>query len=152
MLQSTRRGLFRHSYDITEDGRPITTITVTRREGAAFEVDGRSYRIARDGSRQFTLHGPDGELDHAERVNGRTWTASSPAGQLELARTSLWKETWELRLAGPPIGTLRRDGPFKRTSTADLPARLPMPTRLFVLYVVETLWERNRQAAAAGGG
>ena len=151
MLRSTRRGFFRHSYDISEDGRPTATVTSVRREGATFAVEGADYRVTRNGRKAFTLTGPSGEVARAERVGGRTWTVSSLHVPLELVRTSIWKETWEVRRFGEPIGALSKDGAFKNTSTADLPEDLPLPLRLFVVCLVETLWERSRQAAAAGG-
>lgn len=152
MLRSTRRGFFRHSYDVSEDGRPAATLTSTRREGCAFEVDGEPYRVTRNGNKAFTLTGPWGETARAERVGGRTWSVSSLHVPLELVRTSIWKETWEVRRFGEPVGTLSKDGAFKNTSSADLPDDLPLFLRLFIVCLVETLWERSRQAAAAGGG
>jgi hypothetical protein len=151
MLQSTRRGFFRHTYEISEDGRPTATLTGTRREGCVFDVDGITYRITRDGRRAFILTSPSGEAARAERVGSRTWTISSLHVPLELVRTSIWKETWEVRRFGEPVGTLSKDGAFKNTSTADLPDDLPLFLRLFVLCLVEALWERSRQASAAGG-
>ena len=151
MLQSTRRGFFGHSYEISEYGRPAATVIGTRREGCTFEADGEHFRVTREGRKAFTLTGPAGEIAKAERVGGRTWTVSSLYVPLELVRTSIWKETWELRRFGEPVGSLGKDGAFKNTSTADLPDDLPLPLRLFIVCLVETLWERSRQAAAAGG-
>lgn len=151
MLRSTRRGFFRHSYEISEDGRPAAVLAGARREGATFSVEGGEYRVVRNGYKAFTLTGPDGEVAKAERVGGRTWTISSLYVPLELVRTSIWKETYEVTRFGETVGTLRQDGTFKNTSSADLPDDLPLPLRLFVVYLVETLWERSRQTASAGG-
>jgi hypothetical protein len=151
MLQSTRRGVFRHSYDIAEEGRPVATLTGARREGYTFELDGESFQVTRKGYKGFSFTGSQaGEVARADRAGGRTWTIHSMYGPLELVRTSIWKETWELRRFGQPAGTLSRDGTFKRTSTADLPEDLPLALRLFILCVVEALWERSRQAASGG--
>jgi hypothetical protein len=148
MLRSRRLGVFRHRYEVSEDGGPAIVIAGMRREGSAFEVGGERYVVQRNGYKAFTVTGPNGLLARAQRGNGRTWTIQSMYGPLELLRTSAWKETWELRQAGESVGTLSKDGAFKRTSTADLPESLPLPLRLFVLCVVETLWERSRQSAA----
>jgi len=151
MLQSTRRGVFRHSYDVADEGRPIATLSGGRREGYAFELDGESFQVTRKGYKGFSFIGSQtGEVARADRTNGRTWTIHSMYGPLELVRTSVWKETWELHRFGEPAGTLSKDGAFKRTSTADLPEDLPLPLRLFILCVVETLWERSRQASSSG--
>jgi hypothetical protein len=151
MLQATRRGVFRHSYDIAYEGRPIATLAGARREGYTFELDGQAFQVTRKGYKGFSFTGSQaGEVARADRVNGRTWTLHSMYGPLELVRTSFWKETWELRRNGQPAGTLRKDGAFKRTFTADLPEDLPLPLRLFILCVVETLWERSRHAASGG--
>lgn len=151
MLRSTRRGIFRHSYEVSEDGRAVATLTGTRREGCAFQVDGESYQVSRSGYRAFTLSGPAGELARAERADRRTWKVTSAAEIFDLVRTSIWRETWEVRRFGEAAGSLSKDGAFTRTSSADLPDDLPLPIRLFVVCVMEALWERSRQSAAAGG-
>jgi hypothetical protein len=148
MLQSSRRGLFRHSYDVTEDGRPVATLTGVRREGVVFEADGSEYRVARNGYKSFTLLGPAGELARADRTNGRMWTIYSMTDALELVQPSMWREAWQLNRYGQAAGSLRKDGAFKRTSSADLPEDLPLPLRLFILTLAETLWERSAAAAA----
>jgi hypothetical protein len=151
MLRSTRRGVFRHSYDISDDGRPVATLAGGRRESHTFELDGESFQVIRKGYKGFSFTGTQtGEVARAERDNGRTWTIHSMYGPLELVRTSMWKETWELRRSGEPAGTLGKDGTFKRTATADLPDDLPLPLRLFIFCVVEILWERSRQSASSG--
>lgn len=148
MLRSRRRGLFRRSYEVSEDGVPVATLTGTRREGCTFHVEGAEYLVSRKGYRSFRLLGPAGEVASAERTSGRMWTVRSLTDELELVRASLWRESWELRRFGELVGTLRKDGAFKRTSTVDLSRDLPLPLRLFVLYVVETLWERSSAASA----
>ena len=99
----------------------------------------------------YALGGPTGELARAERADRRTWRITSAAESFDLVRTSIWRETWELRRFGEPAGSLSKDGAFTRTSSADLPDDLPLSVRLFVVCVMETLWERSRQSAAAGG-
>lgn len=150
MLRSTRRGMYRRSYEVSEDGRAVAVLGVGRRESCVFQVDGQEYLVSRNRYRSFTLSGSAGELARAEKDSGRMWTIRSLTDQLELVRTSLWKYSWELRRFGEVVGVVGTDGPFKRTSTADLPPELPLPLRLFVLYVVETLWARSSQAASAG--
>ncbi len=151
MLQSTRRGVFRHSYDVADEGRPVATLAGVRREGYTFELDGESFQVTRQGYKGFSFSGSQaGEVARADKSSGRTWTIHSMYGPLELVRTSIWKETYELHRFGQPAGTLSRDGAFKRTSTADLPEDLPLPLRLFIVCIVETLWERSRQAASGG--
>jgi hypothetical protein len=151
MLRTTRRGFFRYSYDIADEEQPIATLTGTRRECFSFELDGESFQVTRKGYKGFSFTGSQaGEVARADRADGRTWTIHSMYGPLELVRTSIWKETWELHRFGQPTGTLSKDGTFKRTSTADLPEDLPLALRLFIVCVVETLWERSRQAASGG--
>lgn len=144
MLQAHRHGMFKQAYEIAEDGRPVTVLDWARREGCAFDLDGARYEITRDGRRHFVLSGQDVRLS-ADRETGRRWTIT---GGLAVVRPSFWRSHWELERDGRPSGTIRHDGGFKRTYTADLPRDLPLPVRLLVFHVVLTQYERTAAAAA----
>lgn len=152
MLQASRRGFFKRSYQLAEDGRPVTELTGFRRESCSFTVDSQPYEVHRERRKRFTLSGPGGVVATADRAGGRQWTIGSTAGKLELVRPSLWRSHWELRRGSRSMGTVRHAGGFGRSSIADLAPDIPLPLRVFAYYVVLMVWERAAAAAANSGG
>jgi hypothetical protein len=150
MLRARRRGVFRREYDIESDGGPVTTLAGLRREGCAYTLGGAEYRVERDGRKRFLLHGPDGRAATAERATGREWTVRAESGNVKLVRPSLWRSVWEIHQRGSARGTIRHEGVFSRSFVADMPSDVPMPVRVFALYVLLVHFERQNNAAAAG--
>lgn len=149
-MQARRRGVFKREYEIYSGGQLVTELTGRRREGCEFSWSGTGYRAERDGRKRFVLHGPDGQVATAERQTAREWTVRTAAGNLTLVKPSVWRSGWEIRHGGT-AGGIRHDGGFTRTYTADVPADVPLPVAVFVLYVVLAIFERQAAAAAAAG-
>lgn len=142
--------MFRREYDLESDGGPVTTLTGLRREGCAYTLDGAEYRVERDGRKRFLLHGPGGRTATAERATGREWTVRAESGNVKLVKPSMWRSAWEVHQRGSARGTIRHDGVFSRSFVADMPSDVPMPVRVFALYVLLVHFERQNNAAAAG--
>ena len=146
--------MFRREYDLESDSGPVTTLTGARREGCEFTLDDDAYRVERDGRKRFTLHGPGGRVATAERDTRRQWTVKAQSGNVTLVKPSMWRAAWEIHQRGSARGSIRHEGVFSRTFVADVPSDVPMPVRVFALYVVVVNQEReaNAAAAASGGG
>lgn len=140
--------MFRREYDLESDGGPVTTLTGLRREGCAYTLDGAEYRVERDGRKRFLLHGPGGRTATAERATGREWTVRAESGNVKLVKPSMWRSAWEVHQRGSARGTIRHDGVFSRSFVADMPSDVPMPVRVFALYVLLVHFERQNAAAA----
>jgi hypothetical protein len=149
MLRARRRGVFRREYEVESDGGPVTTLAGARREGCEFTLDGGGYRVERDGRKRFVLHGPGGRVASAERTTRREWAVRSQTGNVKLVKPSMWRSVWEIHQRGSARGTIRHDGVFSRSFLADVPSDVPMPVRVFALYVVLVNYEREANAAAA---
>jgi hypothetical protein len=152
MLRAHKRGMFKRQWDVEGDSGPLTTITGGRKESCEFELAGAGYRVERDGSKKFTLHGPQGRVAAAERDTGREWTVRASSGNVKLVRTSMWRSRLEIRQRGSAQGVIRHDGGFKRTYTAEIPADVPSPVAVFTLYLALVLFERAAATAAAASG
>lgn len=144
--------MFRREYEIESDGGPVTTLNGARREGCAFTLNGAEYRVERDGRKRFVLHGPEGRAATAERATRREWTVRAESGNVKLVKPSMWRSGWEVHQRGSARGTVRHDGMFSRSFAADVPSDVPMPVRVFALYVVLVNYEREANAAAAASG
>lgn len=47
------------------------------------------------------------------------------------------------------IGSLSPEGIFTRRATVDLPQALPLPVKVFIIWLAVILWKRSSDAAAA---
>ncbi len=141
--------MFKRTYDVTDDGRPLTELSRYRRESCQFAVDGVTYSVSRDGRKRFVLAGPNGRVADAGRETGRLWSFTAAVGRIELIKPSMWRG-WEVRHHGA-AGPVRAGGLFAKYYTVDVPAGIPLPVQVFVLYVALVIFERQ-QAAAAGAG
>jgi hypothetical protein len=71
----------------------------------------------------------------------------------ELEKESVWKSAFVIRREGGGlVGSIRREGVFKREWVAELPEELPLETKVFIVWLVILLGKRAASAAAAGGG
>ncbi|HEX2133502.1 MAG TPA: hypothetical protein VHH15_18290 [Actinophytocola sp.] len=142
--------MFRRSYDLVEDERPVTELTGFRRESCEFTLDGHRLRVDRERGKRFVLSGPTGRIASADRETGRRWAITTGDGRLELVRPSVWRSAWELRHGETSVGRFEHRGVFNWSAHAEVSADLPQPVRVFAFYVVLMLWERAAAAAAAG--
>lgn len=138
--------MFKRSYEIAENGRPVTELSGFKRESCEFTVGGVAYRASRDGRKRFLLTGPNGPVADASRETRREWSIKAAEGNLKLKPR--WRR-WEVR-RGAAVGAIRPVGVFARYFTADLPAGVSLPVQVFVLFVVLMIFERQRAAGAAG--
>jgi hypothetical protein len=129
MLRARRRGVFRREYELSTDAGPVTSLAGGRRESCDFSLADKGYRIERVGRKQFRLLGPEGAVALAERQTGREWTIQTSAGNLTLAKPSIWRSHWEVLQGGTARGEIRHDGAFKRTYSASVPADVPPARR-----------------------
>jgi hypothetical protein len=149
MLHAKRTGLWRNSYEISLDGRPVTVWDGgTWRTGGTFELEGQRFEIRGNlwGS-TYGMATEDGRrIASADRVGRKRWTVTADGRTYHFQRASIWRSDQELVFDGRPVGSIRRPSVWRNEAVAELPG-LPLPVQLFVLVVVLTMW--NAQAAAA---
>ena len=63
----------------------------------------------------------------------------------------MWRREFGLFEGGVPVGRIAPAGWFGRRAVIDLPADIPLPAQLFLLWLVLVLWRRAAAADAAGG-
>jgi hypothetical protein len=116
---------------ISEDGRPLgqfTTLPTT----STCVLGGAEYQLNRYDTGRFTMTGPAGETVVADRTAPREVTVLEQPTELRLWRVGTLRRRWDLHHAGEVRGWCRLTA---FGATADLPADLALPTRLFLFYV-----------------
>jgi hypothetical protein len=153
MLHATRTKLLAQEYELTQDGRALTTFSLKRgRIGTRFELDGAGYRVrSHRFSGAYELLDDDGSVVAAtDRVN-RRWSLHASGRAWHFRRTAMaGREFSMLGERGERSGSVRRTGVGASGAAADLPG-VELNLQVFVLIVVLLRWRRKRAAMAGAG-
>lgn len=150
MLHAKRIHLPGQEYELTEDGRALTTFSLRRgRIGARFTLHGDDYHV-----RTHRFSGVYELLDSAGNVVAatdrvrRSWNMTCSERVVPFRRTAAAdREYTMLGNDGEPAGTIRRTGHVRSEATVDLSGLDPV-FQVFALVVV-LLRRRRKRAAAA---
>ncbi|HBF79950.1 MAG TPA: hypothetical protein DD420_08470 [Streptomyces sp.] len=150
MLHAQRIHLPSQEYELTEDGRALTTFSLRRgRIGARFTLHGSDYHVrAHRFSGVYELLDADGTVVASTDRVRRSWNLTCSERVVPFRRTAAAdREYTMVGNDGEPVGTIRRTGHLRSEATADLPG-LELVLQLFALVVV-LLRRRRKRAAAA---
>jgi hypothetical protein len=113
-----------------------------------------TYRVRREAllSRTFVLEGAEGVLARAKsRGFFRPELLLHHAGRdYTLRARSIFRRTFVLLDGSREMGSLVPKNPFTRKAAADLPSDLPLPLRMFVVWLTVMSWRRAAAAGSAG--
>lgn len=150
MLQATKTSIWRSRYEVSADGRPLTTWDGrVWKSGGDFELAGQRYQVRANllGSTYTMVDGAGATLASARRVGRKQWTVETGRATYTFRRKSMWSREQELLTGGTRVGSVRRTSAWRSDAVADLPG-MPLPVQLFVLGVVISMWEAQRAAAS----
>ena len=139
-------------FKVSDESRPVADVALSWwRDKGELAIGGATYRARREAplSRAFVLEGPDGVLMRAEgRGFFRPAFAIRHAGRdYTLRPKSIFRRAFVLSDGAREVGALAPRNPFTRKAAVDLPPELPLPLRMFVVWLAVMSWRR----AAAGG-
>ena len=152
-MRAKPKRLFSNDWILTcDDGQEVLLDLLTWREGAEFSLLGETYSLEKMGafSRDFQLRCGGSVVAVARNRRGfRTHIDVEWAGRhLVLEKLSAFRRGFQLTEEERAVGTLRPQG-FSRTTDIDLPEEFPLILRLFLLWLVVLMWNREGAAAAA---
>lgn len=152
MLSAMPRGWFSWDYAISRNSDHLADIDISWwRERGTLTVEGQHYSVYRELplSGKFILEANGSILATAEKPSSlrRRLLIEDAAGrQFELKPRDMFSRTFQLHAGSTLIGSLSAKGIFSRGMNIDLPETLPLPVRVFVVWLTAILWKR---AAAA---
>ncbi|WP_030912263.1 hypothetical protein [Streptomyces sp. NRRL F-5126] len=150
MLQAKKTKLANQEYELTEDGRALTTFSLPRgRIGARFTLNGVDYvvRTHRFSGVYELLDAGGNAVAATDRVR-HEWHLTCSGRTVRFRQTAAGgREQTMLGDDGEPAGTIRCSGHVHSEVTADLPG-LELVLQVFALVVV--LLRRRRRRASAG--
>lgn len=153
MLQAAPKGMFSNDYVMTSHDGRLAEIDVSNwRERAEFVVDGRTYRLAREGrAGAFQLLDGDTVVARAEKPSAFSSQFNLYSGNetLVLRKLSMWSRGFGLYHGDREIGRIAPTGAFSRKAAVQLPEEWPLPVQVFVFWLVLVIWRREAAAAAA---
>jgi hypothetical protein len=138
-----------YAFSVTDGAQAIAeTMNVSWwRDKAQLRIQGADYTARRERS-TFLLESATGELARAERP--RRWRRELfieySGRRFSLRRESAFRRGYLLFEHGAPIGSISPDGIFTRQAAAELPEELPLFLRIFIIWLVMTLWKHDDAA------
>ena len=154
MLQLEPTRWFSWAFTVADDGQPLGTFDISAwRERGDLTVAGQTFRIVRKGfvSGDFRLEGSGTVMATATKpsVFRREFAVTFSGRTLRLQPRSAWGRALVLREGDREVGFVQPRALWSRRGTATMPDTLPLPVRLFVLWLAVLVWKRDDDAAAA---
>jgi hypothetical protein len=140
-----------YAFSVTDEGESIaqTTNLSWWRDHSDLRVDGNTYRARRDGG-SYVLESEGKVVARAKRPRlfARGLNIEHLDHRYTLRAKSAFRRQFVLMDGATQIGSIAPQGVFTRKAAADLPETLPLSLRVFIIWLVMTLW---KQDDATGG-
>jgi hypothetical protein len=153
VLTATPRGWFSWDYAVSRNSDHLADIDISCwREKGTLTVDGQQYSVYRERplSGKFVLESNGSVVASARKPSSltRRLLIEDAAGrQYELKPRDIFTRTFQLHAGTAVVGSLSARGVFSRGMKVDLPETLPLPVRVFVIWLTAILWKRDAEAA-----
>jgi hypothetical protein len=143
------------SWDFTvlEGSQAVADIDISWwREKGVLTVQGVDYRVYREGmmSGDFILESAGSVLARADKPSAfhRSFTIDHAHTQYTLRAKGVFRRAFLLLDRDREIGSLSPEGIFTRRATVNLPEALPLPVKVFIIWLAVILWKRESDAGA----
>ena len=159
MLRIEPTRWFSWAFTVDDDGKPLGTIDISVwRERGNLTMAGRTFTIVREGfiSGDFRLESDGTVVATATKPSAfrREFAVTFSGRTLRLRPRSVWGRALVLHEGEREVGGIRPRTMWSRRATGTLPDTVPVPVRLFVLWLAMLIWKRDDDdagAAAAAG-
>jgi hypothetical protein len=154
MLKAVPKSWFSWDFTVMDESRPVAEIDVSRwREKGLLTVEGATYQVYREGlmSGAFVLESAGSALARAEKPSAfhRSFIIEHAGKRYTLRARSAFGREFLLLDGAKEIGSLSPEGFFTRRARANLPELLPLPVRIFILWLAFILWKRESDSGGA---
>ena len=151
MLQIVPTHWYSWDVTVTDESRRVADIAMSWwREKGALTIEGATYRLYREApmSGDFVLEHAGSVLARAEKpsVFRREFVIRHAGREYTLRRRSLFRREFVLLDGSRHVGSIAPTGAFTRKAAADLPHDLPLPVRMFIVWLTVISWRRERNS------
>lgn len=156
MLDIVPQRWFRWDFTIAEGARSVADLDMSCwRERGELRVEGVAWRVGRERamSGDFLLESERGVAARATKPSAfsRRFLVRAGAKTYELRPRSTFGRTFDLFDGDRKVGSISpTNGWWSRRASADLPTEIPLPVRIFLVWLTMTMWKRDADAAASG--
>ena len=135
------------SFRILEGDREVARLDRSAfRERATFSLEGSQYEMRRTSLTlgTFVLERDGRLLAEATKPSAfrREFEVVAEKGPFRLQAASWFRREFLLLQGSSRLGSVKPDSAFGRAATADFPTTIPLPVRLFLVFLVLVLWQR----------
>ena len=153
MLNIVPRHWYSWDVTVTDGSRPVADIVLSWwREKGELTIDGTLYRVSREAplSGAFVLEHAGSISARAEKpsVFRREFVIRHADREYTLRRRSVFGRTFVLLDGSGEVGSIAPTSPFTRQAAADLPQDLPLPVRMFIVWLTVISWRRERNSGS----
>jgi hypothetical protein len=153
MLQIAPVRWFSRDFTVSDGPQRIADIYISWwRERGELTVNGRTFRVSREGmfSGDFVLESTDGVVARASKPSAlrRSFVVTHGTAVYTLQAASAFRRRFVLLADDREVGEIAPAGFWSRRATANLPEALPLPVRVFLIWLTVILWKREEEAAA----
>ena len=151
MLQIVPTHWYSWDVTVTDASRTVADIALSWwREKGALTIDGATYGVYREGliSGDFVLEHAGRVLARAEKpsVFRREFVIRHAGREYTLRRRSIFRRAFVLLAGSRHVGSIAPSGAFTRKAAADLPHELPLPVRMFIVWLTVISWRREQSS------
>lgn len=151
MLHLVPRHWYSWDYRVTDASRPVADIALSWwREKGAMTIDGATYQVSREAvmSGDFVLERAGSVLARAEKpsVFRRAFVIRHAGREYTLRPRALFRRAFILMDGSRQVGSIAPTGAFTRKAAADLPHDLPLPVRMFIVWLTVISWRREQNS------
>ena len=152
MLQIAPTHWYSWNVTVRDESRPVADIASSWwREKGAMTIDGATYRVSREApmSGAFVLEHAGSVLAQAEKpsVFRRAFVIRHAGRDYTLRPESMFRRAFVLLDGSRQVGSIAPKSAFTRQAAADLPHHLPLPVRMFIVWLVVISWRREQNSS-----
>jgi len=153
VLTAAPKRWYSWNFEVLDGRRPVADVGVSCwRERGTLQVDGERYDVYREGwaSGAFVLESHGEVLARATKPSAferrlLVWHA----GREYTLRARFLGRQFLLFEGSSEVGRITPEGLLTRRAQVDLPAELPLPVRVFLVWLAVLMWKRAAAAASS---
>ena len=155
MLKVVPKSWFSWDFRVLDGERSVAEIEFSRwSEKGRLILGSASLDVHREGwmSGAFVLQADGVVVARAEKPSAfhRSYAIECGEKRYTLRAESVFGRAFVLLDGTKVLGSVSPEGLFSRRARADISAELPLPLRIFILWLALLLWRRAANSAAAG--
>jgi len=138
-------------FTVTDESRTVADIAMSWwGEKGELTIADTTYGVRREApmSGAFVLEHAGSVLARAEKPSffRREFVIHHAGHEYTLRRESFFRRAFVLMNGSQQIGSVAPKSTFTREAAADLPHDLPLPVRMFIVWLTVILWRREQNA------